>query len=131
MSQGVAPRILAPSIHPSIHPPPPRPQGPLRGPLAPLVLLQGFLARNFPCARLNTISIPFSGEGGLWPPSQILAFRIYNMQTMSTISRPCFLGADGVCKLQATMNMCTNKRSFWGKEAFSHLPKYWHFVSAT
>ena len=37
--------------------------------------------------RVNDVSGPSLGEGGLWPPSQILAIRVYNMPIVSTISR--------------------------------------------
>ena len=39
------------------------------------------------------------GEGHLWPTSQILALHVYNMPTVSTISRLCPLGAHCVYRL--------------------------------
>ena len=44
------------------------------------------------------------------PPSQILALRVYNVLTVSTISRPRLLGADHVYRLQTTLPGCTGKR---------------------
>ena len=41
---------------------------------------------------------------GLWPPSQILALRVYIMPTISTISRPCLHVADLVYRLQTTFS---------------------------
>ena len=63
-----------------------------------------------PCARVNAATGPFGGEGGLRPPSQILALRVYNMPTVSTISRPRLLGADSVYRLQNTMPVCAGER---------------------
>ena len=71
-----------------------------------------------PCARVNAATGPFGGEGGLRPPSQILALRVYNMPTVSTISRPRLLGADSVYRLQNTMPVCVGERGqrtvWWG-----------------
>ena len=72
-----------------------------------------------PCARVNAATGPFGGEGGLRPPSQILALRIYNMPTVSTISRPRLLGADSVYRPQNTMPVCAVDRChravWWGR----------------
>ena len=71
-----------------------------------------------PCARVNAASGPFGGEGGLRPPSLILALRVYNMPTVSTISRPRLLGAGSVYRLQNTMPVCAGERCqrtvWWG-----------------
>ena len=45
-----------------------------------------------PCVWVNAASGPFGGEGGLRTPSQILASRVYNMPTVSTISSRVYLG---------------------------------------
>ena len=44
--------------------------------------------RICPCARVNGVSGPFFREGGLRAPSQTLSLCVYNMPTVSTISRP-------------------------------------------
>ena len=59
-----------------------------------------------PCARVNAVSGPFFREGGLWPPSQILSLRVYNMLTMSTISRPRLLVGHGVYRLYPGKLVC-------------------------
>ena len=41
-----------------------------------------------PCARVSAVSGPFFGGRGPSAPSQILSLRVYNMPTVSTISRP-------------------------------------------
>ena len=86
------------------------------------------------CARVNAIRGPFWGERGLQLPSPILALSVYNMQTVSTMSRQCLHGGDSVCRLQTTMPMCTCNNVIGpvlGKEAFGPLPKYWHCASTT
>ena len=50
------------------------------------------------------------GEGGLWPPSQILALRVYNMPTVSTISRPRLLVVHIVYRPQTAHPLCAGKR---------------------
>ena len=83
-----------------------------------------------PCARVNAATGPFGGEGG-----QILALRVYNMPTVSTISRPRLLGADSVYRPQNTMPVCAGERCHravrWGRGPSAPLPKYWHFASTT
>ena len=51
-------------------------------------------AYTCPCARVNTVSGPFFREGG-----QILSLRVYNMPTVSTISRPRLLVVHSVYRL--------------------------------
>ena len=50
------------------------------------------------------------GEGGLRPPSQILALRVYNMPTVSTISRPRLLVVHIVYRPQTAHPLCAGKR---------------------
>ena len=50
------------------------------------------------------------GEGGFWPPSQILALRVYNMPTMSTISRPRLLVVHSVYRPQTAHPLYAGKR---------------------
>ena len=50
------------------------------------------------------------GEGGLRPPSQILALRVYNMPTVSTISRPRLLVVHSVYRPQTAHPLCARKR---------------------
>ena len=50
------------------------------------------------------------GEGGLRPPSQILALRVYNMPTVSTISRPRLLVVHSVYRPQTAHPLCAGKR---------------------
>ena len=64
----------------------------------------------FPCVRVNDGSGPFWGEGGLRTPSQILALRVYNMPTVSTISRPRLLVVHSVYKPQTALPLCAGKR---------------------
>ena len=74
------------------------------------------------------------GEGGLRPPSQILALRVYNMPTVSTISRPRLLVVHSVYRPRPpspSMRVNDGSGPFWGKGAFGPLPKYWHFASTT
>ena len=70
--------------------------------------LRGFLARShlFPSAWVNAVSIPFGGGKG----AEILEVCVYNMQTMSTISRPHPLGVDYVYKLKSAMPRCMGTR---------------------
>ena len=63
-----------------------------------------------PCVRVNDVSGPSLGEGGLWPPSQILALRVYNMPIVSTISRPRLLVVHRVYRPQTTILLCAGKR---------------------
>ena len=53
------------------------------------------------------------GEGGLRPPSQILALRVYNMPTMSTISRPRLPVVHSVYRPQTALPLCAGKRWQW------------------
>ena len=74
------------------------------------------------------------GEGGLRPPSQILALRVYNMPTVSTISRPRLLVVHSVYRPRPpspSMRVNDGSGPFWGKGAFGPLPNYWHFASTT
>ena len=86
-----------------------------------------------PCARVNAASGPFGGEGGRRTPSQILALRVYNMPTVSTISKPRLVGAPNVYRPQNTMPVCTGERCqrtvWWGRGPKG--AKYWHFASTT
>ena len=50
------------------------------------------------------------GEGGLRPPSQILALRVYNMPTVSTISRPRLLVVHSVYRPQTALPLYAGKR---------------------
>ena len=50
------------------------------------------------------------GEGGLRPPSQILALRVYNMPTVSTISRPRLLVVHSVYRPQTAPPLYAGKR---------------------
>ena len=50
------------------------------------------------------------GEGGLRPPYQILALRVYNMPTVSTISRPRLLVVHIVYRPQTAHPLCAGKR---------------------
>ena len=50
------------------------------------------------------------GEGGLRPPSQILALRVYNMPTVSTISRPRLLVVHIVYRHQTAHPLYAGKR---------------------
>ena len=50
------------------------------------------------------------GEGGLRPSSQILALRVYNMPTVSTISRPCLLVVYSVYRPQTALPLYAGKR---------------------
>ena len=59
-----------------------------------------------PCVRVNDVSGPFLGEGGLRPPSQILALRVYNMPAVSTISRPRLLVVHSVYRPQTAILLC-------------------------
>ena len=59
-----------------------------------------------PCARVNATIGPFGGE----KYSQILALCVYNMPTVSTISRPRLLEAKSVYKLQNTMDVWAGER---------------------
>ena len=68
------------------------------------------------------------GEGGLRPPSQILALRVYNMPTVSTISRPRLLVVHSVYKPQTAHPLCAGKR--WQRTILGEA-KYWHFASTT
>ena len=52
-----------------------------------------------PCARVNAVSRPFFRERGPRPPSQILSLHVYNMPTVSTISRPRLLVVHSVYRL--------------------------------
>ena len=68
------------------------------------------------------------GEGGLRPPSQILALRVYNMPTVSTISRPRLLVVHSVYRPQTAHTLCAGKR--WQRTILGEA-KYWHFASTT
>ena len=68
------------------------------------------------------------GEGGLRPPSQILALRVYNMPTVSTISRPRLLVVHSVYRPQTAHTLCAGKRL---KRTVLGEAKYWHFASTT
>ena len=68
------------------------------------------------------------GEGGLRPPSQILALRVYNMPTVSTISRPRLLVVHSVYRPQTAHPLCAGKR--WQRTVLGEA-KYWHFASTT
>ena len=68
------------------------------------------------------------GEGGLRPPSQILALRVYNMPTVSTISRPRLLVVHSVYRPQTAHTLCAGKR--WQRTVLGEA-KYWHFASTT
>ena len=50
------------------------------------------------------------GEGGLRPPSQILALRVYNMPTVSTISRPRLPVVHSVYRPQTALPLYAGKR---------------------
>ena len=52
-----------------------------------------------PCARVNAVSGLFFREGGPRPPSQISSLHVYNMPTVSTISRPRLLVVHSVYRL--------------------------------
>ena len=56
-----------------------------------------------PCAWVNAVSRPFFREGGLSFPN--LSTCVYNMPTVSTISRPCLLVVQSVHRL---CNLSTN-----------------------
>ena len=79
------------------------------------------------------------GKQSEWPVcgkgDGILSLCIYNMPTVSTISRLRLLVAHHVYRLQTTLVSCTGKRRerpvFFGKRAFGTLPKYCHFASTT
>ena len=79
-----------------------------------------------PCARVNAATGPFGGEGGLRPPSQILALRVYNMPTVSTISRPRLLVVHSVYGPQNTMPVCAGERCqrtvWWGRGPAAPFP---------
>ena len=66
------------------------------------------------CAGKRWCWAVFLGEEGLRPRSQILALRVYNMPTVSTISRPCLLVVYSVYKPQTALPMCAGKRWYWG-----------------
>ena len=70
----------------------------------------------FPCVRVNDGSGPFLGEEGLRPPSQILALRVYNMPTVSTISGRCLLVVHSVYRPQTALPLCAGKR--WSRTVF-------------
>ena len=63
-----------------------------------------------PCVRVNNVSGPSLGEGGVRPPSQILALGVYNMPTVSTISRPCLLVVHSVYRPRPALPLCAGKR---------------------
>ena len=89
----------------------------------------------FHCVRVNDGPGPFWGEKGLRPPSQILALRVYNMPTVSTISGRWLLVVQSVYRPQTALPLCAGKRwsrtVFGGRRPSAALPKYWHFGSAT
>ena len=88
-----------------------------------------------PSVRVNDGTRPFWGEEGLRPPSQILALRVYNMPTVSTISRPRLLVVHSVYRPQTALSLCAGERwycaVFGAKRAFGPVPKHWHFASTT
>ena len=63
-----------------------------------------------PCVRVNDGSGPFLGEGGLRPPSQILALRVYNMPTVSTIRRLRLPVVHSVYRSQTALPLCAGKQ---------------------
>ena len=63
-----------------------------------------------PCAWVNDLSGPMFWEVGLWPISQILSLRVYDVPTVSTISRHRLIGAESVYRLHTAMPMCMGKR---------------------
>ena len=58
------------------------------------------LRTAFSCARVNTIGGPFLVSAGFRPPSKIFTLCVYNMPTVSTISRLRLHVADSVYRLQ-------------------------------
>ena len=74
------PPPTSPPYHPL--PPLPAPPPPYLGASSVLRTLKMFMG-----ARVNDVSHPFFGTG----PSQILPLRVYNMPTVSTISKRCLL----------------------------------------
>ena len=66
-----------------------------------------------PYVRAKDGSGPFWGEGGLRPPSQILALRVYNMPTVSTISRPRLPVVHTVYRPQTALPLCAGKRCIY------------------
>ena len=63
-----------------------------------------------PSMRVNDGSGPFWGKGAEGPPSQILALRVYNMPTVSTISRPRLLVVHSVYRPQTALPLYALKR---------------------
>ena len=63
-----------------------------------------------PSMRVNDGSGPFWGKGAEGPPSQILALRVYNMPTVSTISRPRLLVVHSVYRPQTALPLYAGKR---------------------
>ena len=89
-------------------------------------LLASLAQETCTCARVNAVGILFWGKEGLRPASQMLALRVYNMPTMSTISRPRLRMADRVYRLQTTFTC-----AWVNAVSFGPLPRYWHFMSTT
>ena len=87
-------------------PPPPLPnnQPPRkRGPYVHTRIRVYMYACTCPCARVNAVSGPFLG---FRPPSQILSLPVYNMPTVSTISRPRLLVGQSVYRLYPGKRVC-------------------------
>ena len=64
-------------------------------------------------------------QRGLWAPCLVLARRVYNVRTVSTISRLRPLVAHGLYTLFTAFVWCTGKRqsgTVVSKEAFGPLP---------
>ena len=88
-------------------------------------------------AWVNDVSGLFFGRG----PFQTLSLRVYNMPTVSTISRPRLLGAGSVYRLQAALVWCMGKRTYpphpplpsglgWGGDFVRYVPHHCNKASS-
>ena len=58
------------------------------------------------CTGETLLADSFLRERGVWPPSQILSLRVYNMPTVSPISRPRLLVVHSVYRLYSGKRVC-------------------------